>query len=83
MPSEIAFLEKIRVSLRALRELGLSFRGPFITPQENCIYVVGRRILTVDEVAVLCKDGRLADESDLPVRRERGTAAGAAGGSGQ
>jgi hypothetical protein len=66
MPRPIALQQQIRESLWTLRELRIAFRGPFVTPQENCIYVVGRRIVTANEVEALARQGVLNAETEPP-----------------
>ena len=75
MPRPITLQRQIRDSLRTLRELCLPFRGPFVTPQENCVYVVDRRILTANEVVALGKQATCSGgtEPALPICTERGS----------
>jgi hypothetical protein len=64
MPRPIVLQQQIRDSLRTLKQLRIAFRGPFVTPRKNCIYIVGRHLVTANEIAALAKRGGSFPPSD-------------------
>ncbi len=63
MPSSVAVQTQLGAALRALKKLDISFRGPFVTPQRNCVYVVDECIVTYDEIVSFHQQGKLNDEN--------------------
>jgi hypothetical protein len=53
---------KVKAALRALEKLNISFRGPFVTPRENHIFMVDGCILTEAEVVTLHESGKFSPE---------------------
>jgi hypothetical protein len=62
-PSQTTISSHIRAALQALQVLAVPFRGPFITPRGNHIYIVGGCILTAPEIVTLHESGRFSHAS--------------------
>ena len=59
MPSPIV----VRTALQTLLKLRIPFRGPFITPQNNRIYLIDEHILSEQEIIAFYGDGKLKPEN--------------------
>ena len=57
------FPSKLKAALWTLNELHISFRGPFITPKENRIFLVDGCILTEAEIVALHECGQFSSEN--------------------
>jgi hypothetical protein len=53
-------LEKLTEALLTLQELGVSVRGPFLTPKQKHIYVVGQCVLVESEIVDLYGSGKFS-----------------------
>lgn len=63
MPSPVTARSELGIALQTLHELGIPFRGPFITPKQNCIYVLDACIVTAPEIIALHRSGKLTAEN--------------------
>jgi|GEM_PF-6674047 len=55
---------------RALKNLGIPVSGAFVTPNDLCLYVVDRCIVTRSELRALHESGQLTAESVAAVLSE-------------
>jgi hypothetical protein len=62
-PSPKTVSSNIRPALHALQTLRVPFRGPFVTPRSNHIYVVDGCILTASEIVALHERGTFSRDS--------------------
>jgi hypothetical protein len=60
MPGQTSARWMADAARRTLKKLHIPFQGPFVTSEQNCIYVVHGSILTDREIIALHKDGRLS-----------------------
>lgn len=58
----VAASSKLKTALETLEALNIPFRGPFVTPKQNRIYVVDGCILTDTEIASFHELGNFARE---------------------
>lgn len=57
-----ALLSKLRAALQTLQDLNVCFRGPFVTPRKNRVYVIEGCLLTESEIVVLHEGGHFSAE---------------------
>src|SRR5215470_2540443 len=75
---------RLKAALEALQKLCVPLRGPFITPKQNRIFVVGDCILTETEIVALHEAGKFTAENaaslqcELEQRQRLGHASGPA-----
>ncbi|MGB7282375.1 MAG: hypothetical protein WBE13_08955 [Candidatus Acidiferrum sp.] len=62
-PEQQKTIPGVEVALHALHALDIAFRGPFITPRNHRIYVVGGCILKESEIVTLHDSGSFASKS--------------------
>jgi hypothetical protein len=63
----------VGIAIQVLKKLRIPFRGPFITPKNNRIYLVNEEILTEPEIMTLHRDGELkAENRRLLLKRLQG-----------
>lgn len=53
---------KLQTALLSLRALNVPFRGPFVTPKGQHVYVIDECILTEEEMVKLYDSGKLSAE---------------------